>query len=140
MSIKLFCGSNIEEYVHFMNISQNMLVKELTDTFNCQIQMYRELKILVQKMIGKLVLSRGDMSGLISSMEQKKKIIESIECERSMHSDAIMQWQITKNNVTMTPEIGLLEKVLEDTGSAIKDFIDQEEQLRTYLEKCIQKS
>jgi hypothetical protein len=123
-----------------MDISDTMLVKELTDTFNYQILMYRELKLLVQKMIGKLVLSRGDMSGLLSSMEQKKKLIESIENERFQHSDAIMQWQLKKNNVTMSPEIGVLERVLDDTGCAIREFIDEEEQLRTYLEKCIQKS
>jgi hypothetical protein len=123
-----------------MENGDSLLVKELTDTFTCQMQMYRELKVLVQKMIGKLVISRGDMSGLLSSMEQKQKIIESIESERSRHSDAIMQWQLKKNNVTMSPEVGVLEKVLESTGCAIRDFIDQEEQLRNYLEKCIRKS
>jgi hypothetical protein len=40
----------------------------------------------------------------------------------------------------MSPEIGVLERVLDDTGCAIREFIDEEEQLRTYLEKCIQKS
>ena len=123
-----------------MENGDSLLVKELTDTFTCQMQMYRDLKRLVQKMFGKLVLSRGDMSGLLSSMEQKQKIIESIESERSRHSDAIMQWQLKKNNVTMSPEVGVLEKVLESTGCAIRDFIDQEEQLRNYLEKCIRKS
>jgi hypothetical protein len=119
-----------------MENGDSLLVKELTDTFTCQMQMYRELKVLVQKMIGKLVISRGDMSGLLSSMEQKQKIIESIESERSRHSDAIMQWQLKKNNVTMSPEVGVLEKVLESTGCAIRDFIDQEEQLRNYLENA----
>jgi hypothetical protein len=117
-----------------------ILVRELTDTFSHQVQMYRELTTLVQRMIGNLVLSRGDMSGLLSSMEKKKKMLELIETERHSHSDAIMRWQSLKNNVTMTPEVNILEKVLEDTGCAIKEFINQEEQLRTYIEKCLQKS
>lgn len=141
MSTELSFGSiNVSERNERMENGDSLLVKELTDTFNYQMQMYRELKVLVQKMIGKLVVSRGDMSGLLSSMEQKQKIIESIESERSRHSDAIMQWQLKKNNVTMSPEVGVLEKVLECTGCAIRDFIDEEEQLRTYLEKCIRKS
>ncbi|MBN1603509.1 MAG: hypothetical protein JW915_18005 [Chitinispirillaceae bacterium] len=130
----------VSERIERMENGDSLLVKELTDTFNYQMQMYRELKVLVQKMIGKLVISRGDMSGLLSSMEQKQKIIESIESERSRHSDAIMQWQLKKNNVTMSPEVGVLEKVLECTGCAIRDFIDEEEQLKIYLEKCIRKS
>jgi hypothetical protein len=80
------------------------------------------------------------MSGLLSSMEKKKKMLELIEIERHSHSDAIMRWQLMKNNVTMTPEVTILEKVLEDTGSAIKEFINEEEQLRTYIEKSMQKS
>jgi hypothetical protein len=120
--------------------SKTTLVNELTNTFSYQIQMYRELTTLVQRMIGNLVLSRGDMSGLLSSMEKKKKMLELIEIERHSHSDAIMRWQLMKNNVTMTPEVTILEKVLEDTGSAIKEFINEEEQLRTYIEKSMQKS
>lgn len=142
MSTELSFGSivYVSERIERMENGDSLLVKELTDTFNYQMQMYRELKVLVQKMIGKLVISRGDMSGLLSSMEQKQKIIESIESERSRHSDAIMQWQLKKNNVTMSPEVGVLEKVLECTGCAIRDFIDEEEQLKIYLEKCIRKS
>lgn len=142
MSTELSFGSivYVSERIERMENGDSLLVKELTDTFNYQMQMYRELKVLVQKMIGKLVVSRGDMSGLLSSMEQKQKIIESIESERSSHSDAIMQWQLKKNNVTMSPEVGVLEKVLECTGCAIRDFIDEEEQLKMYLEKCIRKS
>lgn len=141
MSTELSFGDiYVSERNERMENGDSLLVKELTDTFNYQMQMYRELKVLVQKMIGKLVVSRGDMSGLLSSMEQKQKIIESIESERSSHSDAIMQWQLKKNNVTMSPEVGVLEKVLECTGCAIRDFIDEEEQLKMYLEKCIRKS
>ncbi|HEX2955393.1 MAG TPA: hypothetical protein VHO70_01100 [Chitinispirillaceae bacterium] len=120
--------------------SNTTIVRELTDTFNYQVRMYRELTLLVQKMIGNMVLSRGDMSGLLSSMEKKKKMLELIEIERHSHSDAIMRWQLLKNNVTMTSEVSVLEKVLEDTGCAIKEFINEEEQLRTYIEKCMQKS
>ena len=62
-----------------MNIDDTSLVRELTESFSSQVNTYCELKALVQKMMGKLILSRGDFTGLMGSMEQKKRLLDSIE-------------------------------------------------------------
>ena len=123
-----------------MNIDDTLLIQELTESFSSQNNTYRELITLVQKMMGKLILSRGDFAGLMSSMEQKKQLLDSIEHERSLHYNAIVQWQQRKKSIKSSPEVNLLDELFAHTGRVIKEFIDEEEQLQTYLERFITKS
>ena len=123
-----------------MNIDDTSLVRELTESFSSQVNTYCELKALVQKMMGKLILSRGDFTGLMGSMEQKKRLLDSIEHERLLHNNAIIQWQQRKRSIESSPEVNALDEILAHTGSVIKEFIDEEDQLQSYLERFITKS
>lgn len=104
-----------------------------------QLCWYRELGLLVQKILGKLILSRGDISGLVSGLEKKQKILSSIENERNRTSDYVKHWQERKNYVTNENEVQELNLILTDVENAIKAFLNEEDQLKKYIERLVEK-
>jgi hypothetical protein len=113
------------------------LIEELTQSFTCQIEIYKQLQVIVQKILGQIALSRGDFSGVMGLFEEKQKLLEKIEKERVSTNKNVEIWQKEKENIPLTNERELLDKILAETEKVIKDFLVAEDQLKTYLEHNI---
>jgi hypothetical protein len=122
-----------------MNEHDIILVQELTQSYQQQFIWYKELRDLVRKILSRLILSRGNMSELLAGLEKKQKLLESIEAERRRTSEYIVQWQNCKAHIETNDEIKIFDDVLQKTGLAIKEFLDEEEMLKRYLEGIIKK-
>ena len=72
-----------------MDENDTILIQDLTDSFSRQLQWYRQLRDLVRKILGRLVLSRGDTSGVITGFEHKKALLDKIEDERNRSADLV---------------------------------------------------
>lgn len=123
----------------YMDENDRILIQELTDSYNQQLVWYRELKALVQKILSRLILSRGDISGLMSGLEKKQKLMERIESERHRTSDLVNKWQDRKMHLQPCQDTAILNDVLQTTSGAIKEFLDEEEKVKKYLESIIRK-
>ncbi|MGD9202683.1 MAG: hypothetical protein PVI26_14065 [Chitinispirillia bacterium] len=110
------------------------VVDELTKSYSIQVKCYRELKILVQKILGKITLSRGDFSGVVDLLEKKTIIMENIIKEREKSKIYVDFWQKNKNNYGVDEYSNKLDVILEETENEIKEFLKIEEQLK----KCIE--
>ncbi|HON10314.1 MAG TPA: hypothetical protein PLE24_05560 [Chitinispirillaceae bacterium] len=122
-----------------MDENDTILIQDLADSFSRQLQWYRQLRDLVRKILGRLVLSRGDTSGVITGFEQKKALLEKIEDERNRSAGLVERWQSRKGLIGAEEKSAMLEDVLEQTGRAIQEFLDEEKQLEKYLESIIKK-
>ncbi len=121
-----------------MDENDTILIQELADSFRRQLLWYRELRDLVRKILGRLVLSRGDISGVIAGLEKKKDLLENIQNERSRTSAMVEKWQ-SRKGLMEVGETQALDEVLEQTGTAIREFLDEEEQLKKYIESIVNK-
>ncbi|NLE01174.1 MAG: hypothetical protein GX640_15000 [Fibrobacter sp.] len=117
-----------------MDSNDTILIQDLTEMFNSQLFRYRELRDLVRKALGRLVLSRGDMAAVMAGLEKKKKILELIEQERIQYAGLISRYQERKAFFKDEPLVDTLNTVLDNTGTAIREFLDEEEQLKKYIE------
>jgi hypothetical protein len=70
----------------------------------------------------------------MGSFEKKQKIIAMIADERGRISAAAALWQERKRSAATSPAIIDLEGLLAKTESAIKEFLDGEDQLKRYVE------
>jgi hypothetical protein len=122
-----------------MNEHDTILIQELTSSYNRQLVWYKELRDFVQKVLSRLILSRGDISGLMVGLEKKQKLMEQIDTERRRTADSVKKWQDLKLQLAICDEIDELNDTLEKTSIAIKDFLDEEEKLKRYLEGIIKK-
>lgn len=115
------------------------LVEKLTVSFEQQLQWYTRLDALVQGALSKVVLSRGDMSGIMATLTSKQEIVESILAERERMKEAVELWAQRKGNVESTPEIKHLDETLARTQQKIQNYLVGEKQLQKYLEHTIKK-
>jgi hypothetical protein len=122
-----------------MDENDILLILQLKETFSSQLSWYRDLRDLVRKILSRLVLSRGDVSGVISGLEKKKKLLETIEAERNRTADIVMQWQQRKSNLKSDQSVEDLNVILDQMGTVIREFLDEEEQLKNYLQSIIRK-
>jgi len=122
-----------------MNEHDILLIRELTASYEQQLQWYTQLKDMVQKILSRLILSRGDLNELMAGFEKKTKLMECIEKERIRTADAVLQWQEIKIHAAECEETTALNSVLEKTSNAIKGFLDEEEKLKKYLEGIVRK-
>ncbi len=122
-----------------MNEHDIILIQELTESYRLQFIWYTELRELVRKILGRLILSRGDMSELLSGLEKKQKILKSIEDERKKSYDSVQNWQIIKSQIEPNATTKVFDELLQNTSVAIKEFLDEEEKLKKYLEGIIKK-
>jgi len=122
-----------------MDDNDTILIRELKNSYVMQLDWYRELGMVVQKILGKLILSRGDISGLVSGLEKKQKILAFIENERNRVSDYVKQWQERKKCVANEDEVQELNLLLTDVEKAIKAFLNEEDQLKKYIERLLEK-
>jgi hypothetical protein len=116
------------------------LISELSVSFTRQLQLYGELKKLVDSTFGKLVLSRGDVSRIVPAMERKNALVSTIVTERQRVQPRIVEWQERKASTTDSPGRRALDEVLERTERAIKEFLQSEDQMKRYLEHIVSKN
>src|SRR5665647_1917216 len=103
-----------------MNEHDMILIQELTASYKKQFVWYIDLRDLVQKILSRLILSRGNMSELMIGLGKKKKLLESIESERSRVNESVLRWQEIKKKIAVCEETTTLNEVLETTSIAIK--------------------
>ena len=110
------------------------LIEELTQSFTSQIEIYKQLQVIVQKILGQIALSRGDFSGVMGLFEEKQKLLEKIEKERENSYKSVETWQKEKDTIPHSDERDHLDRTLAETEKVIKDFLETEDQLKKYLE------
>lgn len=122
-----------------MQANDKILIQQLTAVLTGQLGHYREMRDLVRKMLSRVILSRGDLSGVISCLEKKKKLLDTIESERQESSVLFVQWQNRKDSIKEDAAVAAMNSILDQTEITIREFLDEEEQLKRYIEKKITK-
>ena len=122
-----------------MQANDKILIQRLTAVLTGQLEHYREMRDLVRKMLSRVVLSRGDISGVIPCLEKKKRLFDVIESDRQECSDLFAQWQNRKGSIKEDALVAQMNSILDQTEITIREFLDEEEQLKKYIEKNITK-
>lgn len=120
--------------------NDTILIQTLTDSYQRQLDLYSELRDIVRQLLSKLVLSRGDLSPVAGSFQRKKELIEAVDSERKTVSEFIVRWQERKKAIERTPESERFESILQKVTDTIREFLDDEEQLRIYIEGVISRN
>ncbi|KMQ51602.1 hypothetical protein CHISP_1359 [Chitinispirillum alkaliphilum] len=123
-----------------MENSDKLTLKKLIESFTRQLSLYSELRDNVRGLMSRLVLSRGDVSGLVGGLEAKTRLLEEIQKERSSVAREIDLWQSRKELYSGSSEADQLEELLGEMERVIKEFLDGEDKLKGYLEKLYKKN
>jgi hypothetical protein len=115
------------------------LISALVESYKRQLSLYRELAVLVQKTLSQVILTRGEVGGCKENFAQKQRILECIIKERSEAEPLVAQWQARKAAVRNDDGAMRLDSLLSKTQSAIREFLESEEQLKKYLEHVVKK-
>lgn len=118
-------------------MDHSIQVEELTQSYTRQLERYKELKVIVQKILGQIALSRGNFSGVMGLFEEKQRLLELIDRERENMKDSAEIWQKEKNQIPSSEHTARLDAVLAETEEAIKSFLEIEDQLKKYLERTM---
>jgi hypothetical protein len=120
-------------YDHFV-MTDSDLISSLSSSFAKQLAWYCELSELVQKTLGQLVLSRGDVTLVMDNFTRKQKVLDMIVEERGRIGGTVDLWQHKKKEIKACQASDELDALLKKTAAAISEFLDGEEQLKRYLE------
>ena len=93
----------------------------------------------VHKIVGRLVLSRGDLSSVKTEFSEKQRLLQCIEQERARSIGHIAEWQKRKKKLADCREAQDLDTVLKETEAAIRKFLEGETQLERYLGRLMHK-
>jgi hypothetical protein len=115
------------------------LISELVASYERQFALYEQLAEVVQKTLSQVILTRGDVSGLMGNFAQKEKLLNGILQERTNAQPFVTLWQERKATVPKDGRTARLDALLEKTQSIIRKFLDSEEQLKKYLEHVVKK-
>jgi hypothetical protein len=115
-------------------MTESELISILSSSFSKQLAWYRELSELVQKTLGQLVLSRGDVAQVMENFTRKQNVLDMILEERARISGPVDLWQQRKKDIKSGQASDDLDSLLKQTASAISEFLEGEEQLKRYLE------
>jgi superfamily I DNA/RNA helicase len=116
-------------------LDDRLVIDELCGSFERQLSLYRELRDTVRSTLSRLILSRGDAAALIAGIEKKKKLLEKIEKERADSSKFVEYWQQRRSALALRDDAAILNGILAQMESVIKEFLLEEEKLKSYLEK-----
>jgi Tfp pilus tip-associated adhesin PilY1 len=122
-----------------MNDNDILIIRELIDSYQKQYGWYEQLRVMDQKIMSRLILSRGDMHEMMNSFEKKKSLIDNLETERTRTSDAVQHWQKIKSTFPVCEDTDELNAILEKTTNAIKGFLDEEEKIKKYIQGVVKK-
>ena len=111
-----------------------ILVEGLIQSFSIQVELYKKLKVVVQKVLGQIAISRGDFSSVMGLFEEKQKLLEKIEKERERSKKSVEIWQKEKDSIPDSEQTARLDTILAETEKVIEDFFEIEDQLKKYLE------
>jgi hypothetical protein len=89
--------------------------------------------------MSKVVLSRGDPGVLTVGIDKKMRLIDKINQERAGITEHLEYWKEHREALVNDVNAELLNDVLEQTESVIKDFLAEEEKLKQYVEKMCKK-
>jgi hypothetical protein len=115
------------------------LISELVASYERQLSLYQELASVVQKTLSQVILTRGDVSGLMGNFTQKQKLLDRILKERANAQPLVTRWQERKAGIPPDSRTGRLDTLLQKTQTVIRGFLDAEEQLKKYLEHVVKK-
>jgi hypothetical protein len=122
-----------------LSVDNKTLIAGLTRSYTHQLELYKTLTALVQKALSHVVLSRGDLSGLIPVFTKKQELIDTIVKERQEMDPSVRLWQDRKADLRQSAQSQELDELLKTTQSAIFEFLEYEEQLKKYLEHVLKK-
>lgn len=122
-----------------MMTDDTRLVLELTASFKRQLLWYKELHEIGGQLLSKIVLSRGCVAGLNDCFLLKKQVLDKIQSERENTKDLVALWQQRKKLIPHSELTSDLDDVLGRMESAIKEFLESEDQIRRYLEHSMKK-
>ena len=117
-----------------------ILVRTLTDSFRSQLERYGALRDLTRQLLGKLVLGRGVLSALSDGLQKKRQLLEAIERERSRVARLVGEWEQRKTEIARTDETDCFDDLLRQVTDTIREFLDDESQMRRYLEGVVSRS
>lgn len=115
-------------------MDDNTLINGLIESYSYQFELYKEAKMLAQKILGQLTLSRGDITGVMELFVEKQALLEKIEKQRDSLTLYIDQWQTRKQNFNDHPLKSHLTEVFDKVQKEIIDFVNLEDQLRLFME------
>ncbi len=118
-------------------MNQTELIDRLTESFTKQTDWYRRLNDLGQQILGRIVLSRGDLSGVMPLFEEKRRLLDEIMLERHNIQGGVDAWQEMKPHLKRSSEADALDEILGRAETAIFDFMKSEEQLSKRLQHYI---
>jgi hypothetical protein len=122
-----------------LSVDDKTLIAGLARSYTHQLELYKTLTALVQKTLSQVVLSRGDLSGLISVFAKKQELIDTIVKARQDIDAGVRLWQERKAGLRQSAQSRELDELLKKTQYAISEFLEYEEQLKKYLEHVIKK-
>jgi len=120
-------------------MNDKLVIGELCGSFERQLSFYKDLRDTVRSTLSKLILSRGDAAALIAGIEKKKKLLDSIEQERTASAKFVEYWQERRDALALDSDAAVLNGILTQMESVIKEFLGEEEKLKVYLEKMYKK-
>jgi len=121
-------------------MNDKLVIGELCDSFERQLSFYKELRDTVRSTLSKLILSRGDAAALLAGVEKKKRLLDSIERERTESAKYVEYWQVHRDALALNDDAAVLNGILTQMESVIKEFLAEEEKLKIYLEKMYKKN
>jgi len=116
-------------------MNDEAVIGELCDSFERQLSFYKNLRDTVRSTLSKLILSRGDAAALIAGIEKKKRLLDSIEQERTASAKFVEYWQEHRDALALKEDAVILNGILAQMESVIKEFLGEEEKLKNYLDK-----
>jgi hypothetical protein len=123
-----------------MNENDTLIIRELKDSYLQQLLYYTVLTETVRTILGRLVLSRGDFGSVSTGLAEKRRLLNSIEEERTRTAGHVRLWQECKDRFSGTVAAQEFDGVLQKTEKKIRDFLDAEEQLKNYIESILRKA
>jgi hypothetical protein len=120
-------------------MDDSTLISSLVESYRRQLVLYQNLTALVQKTLSQVILSRGDVSGLMGDFGRKKSLLEEILKERAAAESLVVSWQQRKATVPKSDRTAQLDSLLVKTQNVIREFLDGEEQLKKCLEHAVRK-
>jgi hypothetical protein len=114
-------------------------IRLLSASFSKQLEWYEELSRIVQKTLSQLILSRGDVTPVMASVLQKNRIVDMIAEEREKIRETADLYRQRKGQMKSCLPKNDLDRILARSESAIKEFLDGEDQLKRYLEFMMEK-
>lgn len=120
--------------------NDTILIRTLIESYRGQLERYCSLRDTARQVMSRLVLSRGDLSQVTDGLIKKKELLEAIEIERNRVALEVARWQERKAQFEPCAETEAFEGVLRQISDAIQEFLEDEAQLRRYLEGVVSRS